>query len=163
MDAARVLPSLKKLFRTSNPLSMNLNATMPVNCFFCKLLLSIGCLLIAVVISQAQIVEEPQITALMTRWKNYNMETQELRGWRIQIMASIDRRQMETARRNFERKYPEYPVIFVHNAPYFHLKVGAFTNMQKAQAFIAKMKEDYPQAIPVTDNLKVEELLLYDQ
>ncbi len=112
---------------------------------------------------QAQIVEEPQITALMNRWKNYNLENQELRGWRIQIMASTDRRQMETARRIFERRYPEYPVIFVHNAPYFHLKVGAFTNMQKAQAFLATMKEDYPQAIPVTDNMKVEELLLYDQ
>ena len=35
--------------------------------------------------------------------------------------------------------------------------------MQRAQAFLKKMQQDYPQAIPVTDNLKVEELLLYDQ
>jgi hypothetical protein len=78
-------------------------------------------------------------------------------------MASVDRRQMDSARRVFEKRYPEYPVIFVHNAPYFHLKVGAFTTMQRAQAFLNKMQQDYPQAIPVTDNLKVEELLLYDQ
>jgi hypothetical protein len=141
---------------------MNLTTAMPVNCFS-YILLSMMCIMMTVLDSHAQIIEEPQITSLMNRWKNYNLENQELKGWRIQIMASIDRRQMETARRNFARQYPEYPVIFVHNAPYFHLKVGAFTNMQKAQAFIAKMKEDYPQAIPVTDNLKVEELLLYDQ
>jgi len=64
--------------------------------------------MMAVADIQAQIVEEPQITALMNRWKNYNLENQELRGWRIQIMASTDRRQMETARRIFERRYPEY-------------------------------------------------------
>jgi len=112
---------------------------------------------------KAQLIEDPQITNLMDRWIDYNREHQEIRGWRIQIMASIDRRQMETARRNFERKYPEYPVVFIHNEPYFHLKVGAFITVQKAQAFLRKMQEDYPQAITVTDVLKVDELLLYDQ
>ncbi len=133
------------------------------NCLLYKLFLAAALLLVALPHSDAQLTEEPQITALMNRWVAYNMEHQEIRGWRIQIMASIDRRQMESARRVFEKRYPEYPVIFIHNEPYFHLKVGAFTTMQRAQAFLKKMQQDYPQAIPVTDNLKVEELLLYDQ
>jgi hypothetical protein len=133
------------------------------NCFLYKLFLVTALMLVAISHSDAQIKEEPQITSLMNRWVTYNLEHQETRGWRIQIMASVDRRQMESARRVFEKRYPEYPVIFVHNEPYFHLKVGAFTTMQRAQAFLNKMQEDYPQAIPVTDNLKVEELLLYDQ
>lgn len=111
----------------------------------------------------AQLVEDPQITSMMNRWKTYNTENQEIRGYRIQIMASVDRRQIESTRRTFENRYPEYPIVFLHNEPYFHLKVGAFLTMQKAQAFLRKMQHDYPQAIPVTDNLKVEELLLYDQ
>ena len=111
----------------------------------------------------AQIIEEPSITSLMDRWKAYNQEHPEVQGCRLQIMASVDRRQMETARRTFENRYPVYPVIFIHNEPYFHLKVGAFLSMQKAQAFLKKMQHDYPQAIPVTDLLKTEELLLYDQ
>ena len=133
------------------------------NCFLYKIILASALLLGAIPHTDAQITEDPQITALMNRWVAYNMEHQEIRGWRIQIMASIDRRQMESARRVFEKQYPEYPVIFIHNEPYFHLKVGAFTTMQRAQAFLKKMQQDYPQAIPVTDNLKVEELLLYDQ
>ena len=133
------------------------------NCFLYNLFLASALLLVTMPHADAQIAEEPQITALMNRWIAYNLENQEIRGWRIQIMASIDRRQMESARRVFEKRYPEYPVIFIHNEPYFHLKVGAFTTMQKAQAFLKKMQQDYPQAIPVTDNLKVEELLLYDQ
>ncbi len=113
--------------------------------------------------ADCQLIEEPQITSLMDRWKMYNYEHQEIRGWRIQIMATVDRRQIESLQRSFERNYPEYPVHLFHNEPYYHLKVGAFRTMQKAQAFLKKMQKDYPQAIPVTDNLEVEELLLYDQ
>jgi hypothetical protein len=120
-------------------------------------------MLMSIAQGHAQLVEDPQITSLMNRWKTYNLEHQEIRGYRIQIMASVDRRQIESARRTFENRYPEYPIVFIHNEPYFHLKVGAFMTMQKAQAFLKKMQHDYPQAIPVTDNLKVEELLLYDQ
>lgn len=130
---------------------------------FKKILLAIIWLVMAVTHSNGQIIEDPQITALMGRWKAYNLEHQELSGFRIQIMASVDRRQMESLKRNFENKYPEYPVVFLHNEPFYHLKVGAFLTMQKTQAFLKKMQHDYPQAIPVTDILKVEELLLYDQ
>ncbi len=128
-----------------------------------KIIVSILWMVAFVTYGSAQIVEDPQITSLMNRWKSYNLDHQELSGFRIQIMASVDRRQMESLKRNFENKYPEYPVVFIHNEPFYHLKVGAFLTMQKTQAFLKKMQHDYPQAIPVTDILKVEELLLYDQ
>ncbi len=128
-----------------------------------KIIVSILWMVAFVTYGSAQIVEDPQITSLMNRWKSYNLDHQELSGFRIQIMASVDRRQMESLKRNFENKYPEYPVVFIHNEPFYHLKVGAFLTMQKTQAFLKKMQHDYPQTIPVTDILKVEELLLYDQ
>lgn len=134
-----------------------------MHCYHFRMLMLGLWLLMSVTKGHAQVVEDPQITSLINRWKTYNIEHQEIRGYRIQIMASVDRRQIESARRTFENRYPEYPIVFLHNEPYFHLKVGAFMTMQKAQAFLRKMQHDYPQAIPVTDNLKVEELLLYDQ
>lgn len=141
----------------------NLNGILSAQTRTSKMLMLLLGLILIRSSSYAQIIEEPAITSLMDRWKAYNLEHTEIQGWRIQIMASVDRRQMETARRTFENRYPEYPVIFIHNEPYFHLKVGAFLSMQKAQAFLKKMQHDYPQAIPVTDVLKTEELLLYDQ
>ncbi len=117
----------------------------------------------AATLANAQLVQESQITSLMDRWTSYNETHQELRGYRIQIMASTDRRQAEEIRKKFERMYPEYPILFVHNYPYYHLKAGAFMTMQKAQAFLYKMQKDFPQAIPVTDNLTMEELLQFDQ
>ncbi|HJW28753.1 MAG TPA: SPOR domain-containing protein [Saprospiraceae bacterium] len=129
-------------------------------CMIC-IVLCIAGLRIEVVYSQ--LVESPQITSLMDQWKTYNLEHQELTGWRIQILATVDRRQMENVKRRFENIYPEYPVHMTHNEPYFQLKTGAFLTMQKAQAFLKMLQHDYPGAIPVTDNLKMDELLLYDQ
>lgn len=110
-----------------------------------------------------QLIESPEITTMMEQWKAYNLEHQEVSGYRIQILATVDRRQMESVRHKFENLYPEYPIHTTHNDPYFQLKTGAFLTMQKAQAFLKMLQKDYPAAIPVTDELKVDELLLYDQ
>ena len=110
-----------------------------------------------------QIIEQERITDLMERWRIYNSGNKEVRGFRVQILATTDRRQMETVQREYERRYPDYPVHFAHNEPYWYLKTGAFLTNQKAQAFMKKMGKEYPSSIVVTDMIKAEELLLYDQ
>lgn len=111
----------------------------------------------------AQIIEQASITDLIERWKTYNLDNVEVRGWRIQLLATVDRRQMEKEKRSFENKYPDYPTHMVNNQPYFHLKTGAFLTTQKAQAFLKKLQHDYPGAIIVEDLIKTDEMLLYDQ
>ena len=127
------------------------------------LFLLLGVLMLKFSTIHAQIIESPEITSLMQRWKTYNLEHQELSGYRIQILATVDRRQMESVRHKFENLYPEYPIHTTHNDPYFQLKTGAFLTMQKAQAFLKMMQKEYPAAIPVTDEIEQDELLLYDQ
>jgi hypothetical protein len=112
---------------------------------------------------KGQVTEDPSITRVMESWKAYNLEHPEVRGWRVQIIATVDRRQMESIKRKFENLYPEYKVHFVHNEPYYLLKTGAFLYMQKAQSFMRKLQSEYPSAILVRDEIEVQELLLYDQ
>ena len=112
---------------------------------------------------KSQLIEQTQVTELIERWKIHNMENKEVRGFRVQILATTDRRHMETVQREFERKYPDYPVHFAHNEPYWYLKTGAFITNQKAQAFMKQMSKEYPASLIVTDMIKGEELLLYDQ
>src|SRR5690606_20809522 len=69
--------------------------------------------------AQVQVTEEPGITRAIAQWKQYNLEHAEVRGWRVQISATTDRRQMETNKRLFERIYPDFPLVFVHNEPYY--------------------------------------------
>lgn len=112
----------------------------------------------------AQIIEQAQVTDLMERWKVYNVShNKEVRGFRVQIIATTDRRHMETVQREYERKYPDYPIHFSHNEPYWYLKTGAFLTNQKAQAFMKQMGKEYPSSLVVTDMIKGEEFLLYDQ
>ena len=110
-----------------------------------------------------QIIEQTRITDLMERWRMHNMENKEVRGFRVQILATTDRRHMEAVQRAFERKYPDYPIHMNNNEPYWYLKTGAFLTQQKAQAFMKQMSKEYPASLIVTDMIKGEELLLYDQ
>ncbi|MFZ1679283.1 MAG: SPOR domain-containing protein [Saprospiraceae bacterium] len=127
--------------------------------------LAFACLILLCSYSRvdAQIIEQASITDLIERWKTYNLDNAEVSGWRIQLLATVDRRQVEKEKRIFENKYPDYPTHMVNNQPYFHLKTGAFLTMQKAQAFLKKLQHDYPGAIIVEDLIKTDEMLLYDQ
>jgi len=127
-----------------------------------QLLLIAGAMLFYTV-TYGQLIESSEITSLVERWKTYNLEHQEITGYRIQILATVDRRQMESARKKYETNFPDFPIHTTHNDPYYQLKTGAFLTMQKAQAFLKMLQKDYPAAIPVTDIIQVDELLLYDQ
>lgn len=113
---------------------------------------------------KSQIIEQASITDLMERWRVYNISNnKEVRGFRVQILATTDRRQMETIQREYERRYPDYPIHFAHNDPYWYLKTGAFLSNQKARAFMKDLGKEYPASIVVSDMIKGEEFLLYDQ
>lgn len=114
-------------------------------------------------LGKSQIIEEAHVTDLMDRWKLHNMSNKEVRGFRVQILATTDRRQMEAVQREFERRYPDYPIHFAHNEPYWYLKTGAFLTNQKAQAFVKQMAKEYSASLIVTDMIKGEEFLLYEQ
>ena len=85
-----------------------------------------------------------------------------MRGWRIQLLATTDKRQMESNRQKFQSKYPEYKLIFNHEPPFFHLQSGAFLTKQDALPFLERMKKEYPSAFLVSDDIEVSELLKYD-
>jgi hypothetical protein len=131
-----------------------------------RIILSAGLLFSLLHTAAAQTVsvkEDPAVTQVMSRWKQYNLEHQEVQGWRVQIIATTDRRQMEAAQRKFELLYPEDELVFIHNVPYYQLKAGAFLYNRKAHAFLYKMQADFPGSILVSDLVKTEELLRYDQ
>jgi hypothetical protein len=112
--------------------------------------------------SQAQqITEEPAITTMMENYINYNQANKHMRGWRIQILVTTDRRQMENARSRFEYKYPDYPIKFSHSNPFYHLQTGAFITRQEARPLLKIIQRDFQSAFLVTDDFEVTELMEY--
>ncbi len=112
-------------------------------------------------VSAQNIQEPPSIIQMMSSFVQYNNSHQQVRGWRVQVLVTTDRRQMERARSKFKRVYPDYELLFSHENPFYHLKTGAFQSRDKARPFLRKLQKDFPSAFIVADEVEVSEILTY--
>lgn len=116
-----------------------------------KIYILICCATIAQARAQeVQINEDTGITRLMNAWVSSNRAAPKVEGWRVQVMAGTDRQLVEEGRNQFRLRYPEVPADWVHEKPYYKLRVGAFRSQQEALAFIATLS-GYPGAYPAKD------------
>jgi cell division protein FtsN len=99
---------------------------------------------------EVQVNEEPKIAQLTKTWASNNRANPRIDGWRVQIMASTDRQQVEAARTKFRTENPEVAAEWTLEKPYYKLRVGAFRNKQEALAFIATL-DGWPGAYPAKD------------
>ena len=120
------------------------------------------------------IVEDPQITKMMSVYvggattptainnngnatpngNNANVPVQILDGFRLQIMASTDRRSVENGQSTFVSKYPSTFNLWVQAKPYYRLRIGAFATRSEAMRYLQVIKKDYPDAYVVPDRIK---------
>ena len=119
-----------------------------------RYLLIICCCLFYTTLSAQNIsvTEEPLITQMMTRFKELNKSEKNISGWRVQLTATTDRKQMEEMMRSFESKYPETPLNWIHAKPYYQLRVGAFATRTESLKLLNLVKIDFPSAILAQDN-----------
>ena len=107
-----------------------------------------------------QIKEEPLITQMMDTFVETNKAKEAVEGWRIEILATNNRQQMESVMQSFQYRYPNLPIDWVHVNPYFKLRVGAFATKLEATHMLHLLKKDYPSAYRVLDNkMRPEELI----
>jgi hypothetical protein len=110
--------------------------------------------------TQNVINEEPDITRAMDYYKTLANSTDHINGWRIQLINTDNRRQMEAARAKFSSKYPYLKMTWEHVQPYYKVKVGAYKDKMELEAFLRELKADFPRAIPVRDKIYKSELSL---
>ncbi len=85
---------------------------------------------------------------------NANVPVQILDGFRLQIMASTDRRAVENGQNSFAAKYPTTFNKWVQAQPYYRLRIGAFATRSEALRYLQVIKKDYPDAYVVPDKIK---------
>jgi len=85
--------------------------------------------------------------------------TESVKAWRIQIITTDDRREMEAARTKFKSMYAGVSMDWKHVAPYYQVRVGHFESKNKLMPFLLELKETFPAATPVYDNVKKTDLL----
>ena len=101
----------------------------------------------------------PKVNQMMDEFTATNKSENTIKGWRIQIITTNNRRKMETARSKFSSMYPDVDVKWNHVAPYYRVKVGAYENKMQLMGFLLELKEDFPGVIPVMDDIKKSELI----
>ena len=108
---------------------------------------------------QVTLTEEPAITKLMEYYVKSNTNTPFVRAWRIQIMTTNDRSEMEKGIKKFEVIYPHIDYKWEHNPPYYQVRIGAYEKKNDLEAFLLELKQEFPSAIPVQDNILKKELI----
>ena len=107
-----------------------------------------------------RITEEPLIASMLGKYVESNKAKVSIEGWRVQLLATTDRRKLENARQQFQYRYPNISADWVHASPYYKLQAGAFRTKLEAIRLIHILKEDYPSAYPAKDNnIRPEELI----
>ena len=130
-----------------------------------KSVFSILLVLFTLVVSKAQgvtINEEPTITKMMASYTGVNKvttSTQMIDGFRIQLMATTDRRKVDQVMSSFSSIYQGVPVTWSQAQPYYRIRVGAFAQRDGAAKYLQTIKKDYPDAYIVTDKVSVAEVM----
>ena len=99
------------------------------------------------------------VDKMMDQFTTANKAENTIKGWRIQIITTNDRRKMESARSKFSSLYPDIEVKWNHVAPYYRVKVGAYETKMQLMGFLLELKEEFPGVIPVMDDIKKSELI----
>ena len=99
-----------------------------------------------------QVNTDPAVEQLVRTWVAQNRANPRMEGWRIQIMSSTDRQLVEAVKTQFLSLYSEMTADWVHEKPYYKLRVGAFLTRQEALSTLILLKDTYPDAYPTRDS-----------
>jgi hypothetical protein len=101
--------------------------------------------------NNVKIKASPSVDQLMQRFTSNGKANETIKAWRIQIITTDDRREMETAKSTFSSMYPGMNIDWKHVVPYYQVRVGYFENKNKLMPFLLELKKTFPSATPVYD------------
>ncbi len=109
--------------------------------------------------AQVQVTEDPSIASLIQKHKDQNRMSTTISGWRIQLLATTDRRKVENEESKFIQRYPLIQVNWEHSKPYYKLKAGAFATRLDATRLLKELKKDYSSALLTRSDVSINEVL----
>lgn len=103
--------------------------------------------------------EPPALTAVINRYIASNKSQNDIDGWRIQVLATTDRRQLEQSYRRFKETFPDLKAEWVHQEPYYKINAGAFVSRRTSLAMCQEVRKQFSQALPVVDRIPYDEII----
>jgi hypothetical protein len=109
--------------------------------------------------AQAVINEETSVRSLMDKFENLGKSQKTIDGWRIKIINTTDRREMERAKFKFSSLFPNQRSNSSYENPYYSIRTGAYENRINLEPFLVELKEHFQNAIPVRDKINKAEIV----
>lgn len=109
--------------------------------------------------AQVTVDEDTAVSEMMQKHINQNKTSSLISGWRIQLLATTDRRKVEREEANFIQQYPTIRVNWEHSKPYYKLKAGAFATKLAATRMLKELKQTYHSAIITKSEVDLSEVL----
>lgn len=103
--------------------------------------------------------EPDNVKSVMNIFIQKNKANSTIKGWRIQILSTTDRKEMEATRSRFMSAYPSLPNAWKHISPYYQIRVGAFRTKEEMQQTLYELKAEFPAAIGVQDEIQKIDLI----
>lgn len=100
---------------------------------------------------EIQVNEGPEIGDMVRTWVESNRKKPKIEGWRVQILSTTDRQQVESAKQRATSEFPDQYVDWVNEKPYYKLRVGACRTRTEAMGLVSIVKDFYPGAYPTKD------------
>lgn len=95
--------------------------------------------------------EEPLIKEMMQQFETINRNRATVSGWRIQLLATTDRQKLDNVRQTFQYRYPNIPVDWIHDPPYYKLRAGAYYTKLDAMRLKHILEKEYSGIYLVKD------------
>lgn len=122
-----------------------------------KLIILSGFLILSFAFSKAQVVinKAAWLDGLCQKYDQYSKVMDETPGYRLQIMYSNDKAQVNTVKSQFYRSFPSVRAYVNYEQPYYKLRVGDFRSRLDAARGLDMVSALYPGAFLVKDRVKI--------
>ncbi|MBK7233587.1 MAG: SPOR domain-containing protein [Saprospiraceae bacterium] len=101
-----------------------------------------------------KIESDQEIANLVNQYVRINKSITHVSGWRITVISTSDRRQMEETKTLFQKNF-NYKFKWEYKEPYYQLTAGAFINRNEALAALDQVKKKFQNAFISIDH-KIE-------
>ncbi len=101
--------------------------------------------------------EDAAVDSLLKLHKIFNANYKSISGYRIQIFKGSGNSSLENARLfsdDFSEDHQNIPTYISFQEPYYRLRIGDFRDRLDAINFLRKIKNDYPSAFVIQDEIE---------
>jgi|GEM_PF-6534595 len=129
------------------------------NAMVARLIFTTGLCLCLSTFLEAQISAPRSLDAAMQRYEQYRKDKEEYPVYRITVVLTRDRREMESERSRFRTRFPKDELKWSYDQPYYSLKTGYYLLERESWADLLRIRRVYPNAILSIDRMSAEEYL----